>query len=68
VAVCCRLAANEPYCFALRTRRALTDGLRSLLTRWEGEAPPQAEAVDDELTEASDEDMFDLIDRELGIG
>jgi hypothetical protein len=50
------------------TRRALTDGLRSLLTHWEGEAPPQAEAVDDELTEASDEDMFDLIDRELGIG
>ncbi|MFF3249386.1 SDR family NAD(P)-dependent oxidoreductase, partial [Streptomyces sp. NPDC002870] len=50
------------------TRRALTDGLRSLLIQWEGEAPPQAEAVDDELTEASDEDMFDLIDRELGIG
>jgi len=49
------------------TRRALTEGLRGLLAHWEGQAPP-AETVDDELAEASDEDMFDLIDRELGIG
>ncbi|MFI1304137.1 type I polyketide synthase [Streptomyces sioyaensis] len=50
------------------TRRALTEGLRGLLAHWEGQAPPPVETVDDELAEASDEDMFDLIDRELGIG
>ncbi|SOE09199.1 8,8a-deoxyoleandolide synthase [Streptomyces sp. 2323.1] len=50
------------------TRQALTEGLRGLLAHWEGQAPPPVETVDDELAEASDEDMFDLIDRELGIG
>uniref|UniRef100_J1RV89 Modular polyketide synthase n=1 Tax=Streptomyces auratus AGR0001 TaxID=1160718 RepID=J1RV89_9ACTN len=50
------------------TRQALTDGLRGLLAHWEGQAPPPVETVDEELAEASDEDMFDLIDRELGIG
>ncbi|WP_435604209.1 type I polyketide synthase [Streptomyces sp. bgisy130] len=49
-------------------RRALTEGLRGLLADWEGQAPPPVETVDDELAEASDEDMFDLIDRELGTG
>ncbi|MEU9487612.1 type I polyketide synthase [Streptomyces decoyicus] len=50
------------------TRRALTEGLRGLLAHWEGQEPLAAKTVDDELAEASDEDMFDLIDRELGIG
>ncbi|WP_327690142.1 type I polyketide synthase [Streptomyces tubercidicus] len=50
------------------TRRALTEGLRGLLAHWEGHAPASAETVDDELADASDEDMFDLIDRELGTG
>ncbi|WP_433859674.1 type I polyketide synthase [Streptomyces kronopolitis] len=50
------------------TRRALTEGLRGLLAHWEGQESPPAQTVDDELAEASDEDMFDLIDRELGIG
>ncbi|MGX7761386.1 type I polyketide synthase [Streptomyces angustmyceticus] len=50
------------------TRRALTEGLRGLLAHWDGQEPPPAQTVDDELAEASDEDMFDLIDRELGIG
>ncbi|MFE6740451.1 type I polyketide synthase [Streptomyces tubercidicus] len=50
------------------TRRALTEGLRDLLAHWEGHAPASAETVDDELADASDEDMFDLIDRELGTG
>ncbi|MFE3498134.1 SDR family NAD(P)-dependent oxidoreductase, partial [Streptomyces sp. NPDC059175] len=50
------------------TRRTLTDGLRGLLAHWEGQEQPSATTVDDELAEASDEDMFDLIDRELGIG
>ncbi|MEU8919264.1 SDR family NAD(P)-dependent oxidoreductase, partial [Streptomyces nigrescens] len=50
------------------TRRALTDGLRGLLAQWEGQTPPPPATVDDELAEASDEDMFDLIDRELGTG
>ncbi|MEW1754839.1 type I polyketide synthase, partial [Streptomyces angustmyceticus] len=50
------------------TRRALTEGLRGLLAHWEGQEPLPAKTVDDELAEASDEDMFDLIDRELGIG
>nr|WP_267908614.1 SDR family NAD(P)-dependent oxidoreductase [Streptomyces angustmyceticus] len=50
------------------TRRALTEGLRGLLAHWDGQEPPPAKTVDDELAEASDEDMFDLIDRELGIG
>ncbi|MEU8686733.1 SDR family NAD(P)-dependent oxidoreductase, partial [Streptomyces sp. NPDC048611] len=50
------------------TRRALTEGLRGLLAQWEGQTPPPPPTVDDELAEASDEDMFDLIDRELGTG
>ncbi|MFG2093247.1 type I polyketide synthase [Streptomyces sp. NPDC048612] len=50
------------------TRRALTEGLRGLLAQWEGQTPSPPATVDDELAEASDEDMFDLIDRELGTG
>ncbi|WP_148588767.1 type I polyketide synthase [Streptomyces sp. WAC01526] len=50
------------------TRRALTEGLRGLLAQWEGQEPSPPATVDDELAEASDEDMFDLIDRELGTG
>ncbi|MDX3698012.1 SDR family NAD(P)-dependent oxidoreductase [Streptomyces europaeiscabiei] len=49
-------------------RQELTDALRGLLDTW---APPTDEpahaAVDEELVGASDQDMFDLIDKELGI-
>ncbi|WP_461028674.1 SDR family NAD(P)-dependent oxidoreductase, partial [Streptomyces sparsus] len=49
-------------------RQALADALRDLLEGWAA-APdePQRTAVDEELVGASDQDMFDLIDRELGI-
>ncbi|MDX3784755.1 SDR family NAD(P)-dependent oxidoreductase, partial [Streptomyces europaeiscabiei] len=49
-------------------RQELTDALRGLLDTW---APPTDEpahaAVDEELVGVSDQDMFDLIDKELGI-
>ncbi|MFI6039959.1 SDR family NAD(P)-dependent oxidoreductase, partial [Streptomyces sp. NPDC051315] len=49
-------------------RQHLADALRDLLDSWtpptDGPAHP---AVDEELVDASDQDMFDLIDRELGI-
>ncbi|MDI5963013.1 type I polyketide synthase [Streptantibioticus silvisoli] len=49
------------------TRRALTEGLRDLLDAWASSDEPQEAAVDDDVADATDEDMFDLIDRELGI-
>ncbi|AXI80286.1 type I polyketide synthase [Peterkaempfera bronchialis] len=52
------------------TRRAITEGLRALLDAWagpDGEPAEETAAVDDELVAATDQDMFDLIDRELGI-
>ncbi len=49
-------------------RRVLTEGLLTLLDAWSGaDDEPQEAAVDDELVAATDQDMFDLIDRELGI-
>ena len=47
-------------------RQIITDGLRTLLRTWAADEPEGA-GVDDEIAEATDEDMFDLIDRELGI-
>ncbi|MEV6619210.1 SDR family NAD(P)-dependent oxidoreductase, partial [Streptomyces sp. NPDC051051] len=49
-------------------RQQLADAVRDLLDSWTtptGE--PEHTAVDEELVGASDQDMFDLIDRELGI-
>ncbi|MFJ3894659.1 type I polyketide synthase [Streptomyces sp. NPDC090083] len=50
-------------------RKELADALRGLLDSWA--TTPQDESgspdVDEELVGASDEDMFDLIDKELGI-
>ncbi|WP_405876764.1 SDR family NAD(P)-dependent oxidoreductase [Streptomyces sp. NBC_01384] len=48
-------------------RQALTEALRTLLDSWAASEEPQEATVDEELIAASDEDMFDLIDRELGI-
>ncbi|MFF4402908.1 type I polyketide synthase [Streptomyces sp. NPDC001480] len=48
-------------------REALTTALRTLLDTWTGSGEPEEAPVDEELLTASDEDMFDLIDRELGI-
>ncbi|MDO0924400.1 SDR family NAD(P)-dependent oxidoreductase [Streptomyces sp. TG1A-8] len=51
-------------------RQALVDALRTLLDTWAAPEPadePEHTAVDEELAGASDQDMFDLIDRELGI-
>uniref|UniRef100_UPI000A9D9573 SDR family NAD(P)-dependent oxidoreductase n=1 Tax=Streptomyces sp. TP-A0356 TaxID=1359208 RepID=UPI000A9D9573 len=48
-------------------RRALTEALRTLLDSWAETDEPMRPAVDEELVGASDQDMFDLIDRELGI-
>ncbi|MEV0565186.1 type I polyketide synthase [Dactylosporangium sp. NPDC050588] len=45
------------------TRRQVADRLRSLLRRWDDGAAEAAEGLD----EADDEEMFDLIDRELGL-
>ncbi|CAL9654641.1 type I polyketide synthase [Streptomyces sp. enrichment culture] len=56
-------AATDPA-----ARQELADALRGLLDSWTtptGE--PAHTAVDEELVGASDQDMFDLIDRELGI-
>ncbi|MFI5908317.1 type I polyketide synthase [Dactylosporangium sp. NPDC051541] len=46
-------------------RRQVAERLRSLLRRWEDAAG--ADGAADELDTASDDEMFDLIDRELGI-
>ncbi|MER5411188.1 SDR family NAD(P)-dependent oxidoreductase, partial [Streptomyces sp. NPDC002769] len=48
-------------------RQALTASLRTLLDTWAASEEPEEATVDEELLAASDEDMFDLIDRELGI-
>ncbi|WP_128382555.1 SDR family NAD(P)-dependent oxidoreductase, partial [Streptomyces cavernae] len=48
-------------------RQALTEALRTLLDTWTASETPGEATVDEELLVASDEDMFDLIDRELGI-
>ncbi|MEV5357092.1 type I polyketide synthase [Streptomyces sp. NPDC052693] len=49
-------------------RQALTNALRGLLDSWTAPTDEPAQtAVDEELVGASDQDMFDLIDRELGI-
>ncbi|MFD4688569.1 KR domain-containing protein, partial [Streptomyces sp. NPDC058461] len=56
------------------TRTEITAALRGLLARWTGDGTP--EGTDDdmsgpddlaELDEATDDEMFDLIDKELGI-
>jgi acyl carrier protein len=46
------------------TRGKVAARLRTLLWKWEDESPDPAA---DELDTATDEEMFDLIDRELGI-
>ncbi|GAA3453663.1 hypothetical protein GCM10018962_54960 [Dactylosporangium matsuzakiense] len=46
-------------------RRQVAERLRSLLRRWED--TPEEDGAPDELDTASDDEMFDLIDRELGI-
>ncbi|MEU3984638.1 type I polyketide synthase [Streptomyces sp. NPDC026672] len=48
-------------------RQELTVAVRTLLDTWAASEEPGEAAVDEELLTASDEDMFDLIDRELGI-
>ncbi|MEU2083018.1 SDR family NAD(P)-dependent oxidoreductase [Streptomyces albus] len=50
-----------------RTRLGLADRLRALLRRLEPAAEDTADPQDD-LTAASNDEIFDLIDRELGIG
>ncbi|OEV03726.1 hypothetical protein AN216_10595 [Streptomyces oceani] len=49
------------------SRQALADGLRKLLTTWDGDGPAGDGGIDEDVAAASDEDMFDLIDKELGI-
>ncbi|MFI1110078.1 type I polyketide synthase [Streptomyces physcomitrii] len=49
-------------------RQELADALRALLDEWAHPTDePEQAAVDEELVDASDQDMFELIDRELGI-
>ncbi|RLL70608.1 type I polyketide synthase [Streptomyces sp. Z26] len=50
-------------------RRAMADGMRALLSAWDGGTPREEDddGIDEEVAAASDQDMFDLIDRELGI-
>ncbi|WP_406467140.1 SDR family NAD(P)-dependent oxidoreductase [Streptomyces hirsutus] len=49
-------------------RKELADALRGLLDSWAAPTDePTSVGVDEELVGASDEDMFDLIDKELGI-
>jgi NAD(P)-dependent dehydrogenase (short-subunit alcohol dehydrogenase family)/acyl carrier protein len=49
-------------------RQELANALRGLLDSWTAPTDEPAQtAVDEELVGASDQDMFDLIDRELGI-
>jgi NAD(P)-dependent dehydrogenase (short-subunit alcohol dehydrogenase family)/acyl carrier protein len=56
-------AATDPA-----DKQELTNALRGLLDSWTAPTDEPAQtAVDEELVGASDQDMFDLIDRELGI-
>ncbi|WP_149553119.1 SDR family NAD(P)-dependent oxidoreductase, partial [Streptomyces marokkonensis] len=49
-------------------RKELAEALRGLLDTWAASTDePTPAAVDEELVGASDQDMFDLIDKELGI-
>jgi NADP-dependent 3-hydroxy acid dehydrogenase YdfG len=50
-----------------RGRLGLVDRLRALLRRVEPAAEATADPQDDDLTAASNDEIFDLIDRELGV-